>query len=272
MNSRLTLLAALSGAAVAAGAAHADPIDATVLYDLPRADVVIVGEVHDNPIHHAHQAIVLGEIAPAAVVFEMLEPAQAERARPPFTETEDALGAMLMWEESGWPDFAMYYPLFVAARGSAIVGGGGDREEARRAVEAGAAEVFGSRAAEFGLDVPLDAAEQSARDAAQIAAHCDAIPASLAPGMVEAQRLKDAWLARAVVEAYETTGGPVAVITGNGHARRDWGIPRFLERAAPDLSVLSVGQYEIEAPDAPPFDYWLVTDPAPRPDPCAAFR
>jgi hypothetical protein len=45
----------------------------------------------------------------------------------------------------------------------------------------------------------------------------------------------------------------------------------MLAEAAPDLRVLSIGQFEEAAADDPPFDLWLLTPPAPRPDPCAAF-
>ena len=83
---------------------------------------------------------------------------------------------------------------------------------------------------------------------------------------------RDAALARAVVQAFDVTGGPVVVITGSGHADRARGIPVALAEAAPDLRVLSVGQVEGEpGPDAP-FDLWIATPPHPRPDPCAAFR
>jgi hypothetical protein len=61
------------------------------------------------------------------------------------------------------------------------------------------------------------------------------------------------------------------VITGNGHARRDQGMPAVLAQAMPDLSVLSVGQLEGSAGAAPPFDRWIVTPILPREDPCAAF-
>jgi uncharacterized iron-regulated protein len=64
----------------------------------------------------------------------------------------------------------------------------------------------------------------------------------------------------------------VVVITGNGHARADWGLPRILAETAPELRVITIGQFEDEADEAPPFDYWLITDAAERPDPCAAFR
>jgi uncharacterized iron-regulated protein len=89
--------------------------------------------------------------------------------------------------------------------------------------------------------------------------------------MVQAQRLRDAALARAVVKAMEATGGPVAVITGNGHARRDQGIPSVLARAAPELDVLSIGQLEGPVGNDQPYDLWLVTGTVPRGDPCAAF-
>ena len=104
-------------------------------------------------------------------------------------------------------------------------------------------------------------------------AHCDALPEDLLPGMVEAQRLRDAWLARAAIarstprQADRSSSSPATGTRGATGA-----CPRFLPRAAPELRVLSVGQFEVEAEDAPPFDLWLVTDAAERHDPCAAFR
>lgn len=125
--------------------------------------------------------------------------------------------------------------------------------------------------ARFGLDRPLPPAEQAAREARQMDAHCNAMPADMMPGMVMAQRLRDAALARAAARAFDETGGPVAVITGSGHADRRRGIPAALALARPDLSVLSVGQLEADpGPDAP-FDLWIVTDSVDRDDPCAAF-
>ena len=69
-----------------------------------------------------------------------------------------------------------------------------------------------------------------------------------------------------------TGGGTIAVITGNGHGRADWGFPALLALAAPDLRILTIGQFELEAPDDPPFDLYLITEQAEREDPCKAFR
>ncbi|MDZ4096341.1 MAG: ChaN family lipoprotein [Paracoccaceae bacterium] len=238
---------------------------------LPAADVVILGEVHDNPVHHVNQARAVAALAPKAVVFEMLTADQAALVAPDLLRDPAGAEAALGWNAAGWPDFAMYLPIFLNAAPARIYGGAVPREAARGAFEKGAAGVFGDGAGDFGLDLALAAADQAGREAEQAAAHCGALPPDLLPGFVAAQRLRDAVLARAALQAINITGGPVVIITGNGHARRDQGIPAALALAAPGVRVVSVGQLEAEpGPDAP-YDLWLITAPYPREDPCAAF-
>jgi uncharacterized iron-regulated protein len=234
--------------------------------------VVILGEVHDNAEHHLNQARAVAAIRPAAVVWEMLSPAQVAGMDPEATGTPETLARSLDWEAGGWPDFAHYWPIFEAARGVPVVGAALPRDTVRRAVGEGAAAPFGDGAARYGLTAALPEAEQALREAEQMRVHCDALPEAMLGGMVEAQRLRDAAFARAVVEAQARFGSPVVLITGNGHARTDRGVPAALALAAPDLSVLSVGQLE-GGPDeaAPPYDLWLVTEAAEREDPCAVF-
>jgi uncharacterized iron-regulated protein len=249
---------------------HVSEISEAGLQILPPADIVILGEVHDNPAHHANQAAAVAAIKPRALVFEMLTADQASRMPPDRSDAARVEGA-IGWNASGWPDFAMYHPIFTAAPDARVFGGALPQGEVHRAVDAGAAEVFGADAARFGLSEPLDPVDQAEREADLAAAHCNALPADVLPGMVEAQRLRDAALARAAVEAMTATGGPVVVITGNGHARRDQGIPSVLALAAPQLRVLSVGQLEGPGGQDQPFDLWIVTGTVARGDPCAAF-
>ena len=232
----------------------------------------MLGEIHDNPDHHLNQARAVAALDPAALVFEMLTPDQAARATPEVRGDAAALEAALGWNASGWPDFAIYWPVFAAAPGAAIVGAAVPRDAARRAFEAPLAEVFGPDAPRFGLDLPLPPGDQAAREADQQAAHCNALPEAMLPGMVAAQRLRDGALAAAALAALEETGGPVAVITGSGHARTDIGVPALLRLAAPEVAVVALGQLERPTEGPQPFDLWIVTDPAPREDPCAAFR
>lgn len=254
----------LSALPVAAG-----PI--TDLTALPPADVVLLGEVHDNPHHHAAQAQALASIRPTAVVWEMLTADQAARL-PRDLSDAGAVAAAVDWAASGWPDFAMYHPLFLATPDALHLGAGIPRDQARRVFTEPLPQVFGPLADRFGLDQPLPGPEQTAREAQMQAAHCDALPADLLPGMVAAQRLRDAELARLALAALADAGPPVVIITGHGHARTDWGVPPMIRAQVPGARVLSVGMLE-SAPDTPPpFDLWLVTDPADRDDPCAAFR
>jgi uncharacterized iron-regulated protein len=249
--------------------AYGQTVDFT---SLPVAQIVILGEIHDNKSHHDNQAQAIASIAPKALVFEMLDPAQAEAAVGVDPTDGPAFEAALGWKDSGWPDFALYHPLFAAAPQARLYGAALPRDQVRRAFADGAATVFGEEAGRYGLLEPLSPEEQAAREADQQAAHCNALPAEMLPGMVAAQRLRDAAFARTAMQALTETGGPVVVITGSGHADKLRGIPVALAAAAPQVTVLSVGQIEGDG-DVPTgtFDLWLRSKATPRGDPCAAF-
>ncbi|MCI2399387.1 ChaN family lipoprotein [Aliiroseovarius sp. N1Y82] len=234
-------------------------------------DVLIVGEVHDNPVHHDVQADFVARMQPAALVVEMLDSDQAGRITGILAGDPGAASELLGWNARGWPDFEMYRPIFTASP-ARIYGAAVPREVARAAYGGGIAAHFGDGAAAYGLEDALPEDELSQRLDLQFRAHCDAMPRDALGGMIAVQRLRDATLARAVVQALEEVGGPVVVITGNGHARRDWGVPSYLARVAPDVTVAVVGQGEDgEVPDGG-FDLVLDAPSVDRPDPCEAFR
>ena len=243
------------------------------LTSLPAVDVVVLGEVHDNGLHHLGQATAMATIKPKAVVFEMLSAKQAAVITPELLSDQAALKAALAWDDSGWPDFAPYYPVFAALGEAKVYGAARPRDEVRRSFSEGAVAVFGMAGAKrLGLDQPLPKAQLVRRMQEQFEAHCEAMPLEMMGGMVEAQRFRDAAFADVVLRAVDETGGPVVLIAGNGHARIDWAVPYMLKFAAPDLSVLSVGVLEGPIVEAPPYDLWLQTEAAEREDPCLAFK
>jgi len=260
---------------IAALALFATPLWADGVPQVPQAakdaQIVWLGEVHDNPAHHAQQARWVAALTPRALVFEMLTPDQAAAAAVVPRDDAVALAAATGWADSGWPDFAMYAPIFAAAPAAQLFGAAVPRAAARAAMTDGVARSFGARAAEFGLDRGLPAAAQAAAEAEQMVAHCDALPRDMLPGFVDIQRLRDATLARAAADALAATGGPVVVITGNGHARRDGGAPAYLMTARPAVLTFALGQSEAGA-IVGQFDAVIDAAPAERPDPCAAFR
>lgn len=231
-------------------------------------DIHILGEVHDNPLHHIEQANQIAAITPSAIVFEMLTPDQAALVNS-SDRNDPNLSTIIGWEQSGWPDFAIYAPIF-AASDAPVYGAALPRDTVIAAITSSSAEVFGEGADRYGLTTLSDDL-RAAMETEQAEAHCDALPAEMLPGMVEAQRLRDAHFARVTLTAYDETGGPVVLITGNGHARTDRAVPAYIARVRPELTVHALGLLEAPEDDAP-FDRVIVTAPAERDDPCAAFR
>ncbi|KRS12387.1 hypothetical protein XM53_12220 [Roseovarius atlanticus] len=227
------------------------------------AEIVILGEVHDNPDAHLGQAAKIAEIQPTAVVFEMLTAKEAARVDADRSLAEDA------WTASGWTDFDLYAPIFDALGDARIIGAAAPRDSVRTVYTDGAATVFGPDAPRFGLDTPLPDDQQALREDMQFAAHCEAMPRDMMAGMVAVQRYRDAVFARAALDALDTHGAPVVVIAGNGHARTDWGIPAKIARAAPDVTTHAIGFVEAETDT--PFDETRTVPPARRDDPCASL-
>lgn len=245
--------------------------------DLARdVETVVLGEVHDNPVHHANQARIVAALAPDALVLEMIpqeREAEVNDLRAAGASRAE-IAAALDWAASGWPDFDHYAAILEAAPEARIFGAGQPTADLQRAAVEGAAGPFGPDAAIYGLDQPLEPEEQARREAAQAAAHCDSLPAELLPGMVEAQRFRDAGLADAVRWARTmTANGQVVVITGNGHADLEQGLPQALRTAEPDVGLIALGQLEAppDADEEIPYDVYLVTGAPERTDPCAAF-
>jgi uncharacterized iron-regulated protein len=220
---------------------------------LPPADVYVLGEIHDNPEHHAVQARLVAEILPTAVVFEQLTDEQADRILPETPRDAQVLDKVLDWSNSGWPDIAMYAPIMAASD----------------AVILGAAGAPGDLSA-FGLDEPLPPEEQAVREILQADAHCGALPERMLPDFVERQRAADALFASRTIAAFDAHGGPVVLITGNGHARTDWGVPAAIARVRPDLRVVALVQGE--GGETVPGDVTRQAAAPARTDPCAAFR
>jgi uncharacterized iron-regulated protein len=220
-------------------------------------------------------ALADGEPAPA-VAFEMLDPArqpEIDAFLAGDTRDPDAFAALVGWEASGWPDFAIYRPLFRAVldAGLPIVAAGLPRGGAL-------APDAPERDAGFGLDEPLPPDEQAARLDEMFDGHCELLPREALGPMVEFQRARDARLALALLRAGAGRGRAV-LVAGNGHVR-DGDVPALLVRTGvPRDTIVNVGILEAatepEAADdteADRFDFALFTEAAERDDPCERLR
>jgi uncharacterized iron-regulated protein len=254
------------------------------------ADHVLLGEVHVNPYHHAAQESVLAALVARgrrpAVVFEMMERDQQpgiDALRAARRPTADELAEATGFSDSGW-DWPLYRPLVALAleHELPILAGNAPIDETRALVKDGVDSIEPERWRTLGLDRPLAPAAQVALVDIMVQSHCGHAPGDYAERLVEAQRLRDATMAEVMLGA---APAPTVLITGSGHARRDFGVPLYLEEWAPDARLLTLRLVEVD-PGAidpadyrdtivglpRPFDYLWFTPALERPDPCEEFR
>jgi uncharacterized iron-regulated protein len=256
-----------------------------LLARLAGARFVILGERHDHPEHHALQARVVRGLAARggrpALAFEMLSigatEALAAALANPGASADDVRRAV-RWDASGWPDFALYAPVFEAglAAGLPLVAADLPRDALAALRRGGIAALEPALRAVLRLDEPVPPAVRNALADDIRASHCGLAPESALPRMVDAQVARDAHLARSLDAAAQAAGAAI-LIAGAGHARTDVGVPLWLARRAPGAPVASVGFVELGAPgppgdDAARFDFVWYTDPLESGDPCEEHR
>lgn len=254
------------------------------------ADFVLLGEVHDNVGQHRLRLRwleALAEVHPYALALEQfdadrqeaLDRARAADAREAAraSSTDPALRARRIAEAAGFDfdgwDWDLYRPAIELAlrRGLPLVAANLSPADTARVARGGAPPAppppgWGGKQTE--------AMRESIREG-----HCGLLPLRAVDAMALAQRTRDARIARALVDARERTGLPVVLLAGNGHLRRDVGVPLHLTALQPGARVVSIAMLErgaatgaADASTHEPFDVVIRTPAQPREDPCAALR
>ena len=252
---------------------------AELLRRVGSADLVLLGEVHDNPVGHAVRGSLLrafGARRPA-VVFEQFAATEGPIARPAAGESLavwlDANG----FDRRGWR-WPLHEPVVAAALAvSRGIWGSNMSRAALGPIVAGGVDAAPEPLRRLIARAPLDSAAQAALDTDLVVGHCRQLPAEMIPGMRAAQEVRDAAMTRALLAA--DVGGPAWLIAGNGHVRRDIAVPRIVARVAPEKRTVVVGLLEREedgaapaAAERAPYDLVIVTPRTARPDPCAQLR
>lgn len=248
--------------------------------ELARRPVVLLGEVHDNVVQHRIRADALRRLleggARPAIAFEQFDrerQADIDRARreppPAGSSLAEHVIAQARAPKDSW-DWARYRPFVELAlqHDLPIVAANLSRGAALRVAREGPDAVFSAaERAELALD-RFDSILAEHERVVQVG-HCNMLPESALPGLARAQIARDAVLAKSL-RPYLARG--VVLLTGNGHARRDIGVPRHLP-AGDQPRVWSIGLLEEGSEErAPLFDVALVGPAQERPDPCAALK
>lgn len=271
------------------------------------ARFTLLGEVHDNPDHHQWQAwsirsvsklrgarIVEGEAQLDLIAMEMIRADQqpaidkfyGRNVPVPRPKQPEALGRLLDWDKSGWPDFAMYSPIIAQAlyEQIVIVPASASLELGQKVSKDWDNALSEIELARLKLDKEFPPDLQNALVEEIRDSHCGLMPERAFHPMSRVQRFRDATMADALLSAGPYKGG--ILIAGNGHVRRDRGVPYYLmARGVPSVSVISVAHVEVRtgeddpatyvpaAPDGTPaVDFVVFTPRADRPDPCEKMR
>lgn len=242
-----------------------------LLARLRQADFLLLGEIHDSPLHHRIRAELITALGTRAVLAEHLDRGRrfhADNSEPIQAGLESAGFDTKAWQ---WP---VHEPLFggLARAGIDVIGANLPRDQARDVVRSGSSALPADVAATLAAGPLSDTATQ-ALDADLLDSHCGQLPANRVPAMRLAQRARDGAMAAELMHLAER---PAILVAGNGHVRSDYGVPQLLARLKPEARVVSVAFEETAdgtdtGPSARPYSYIWYTAPTPRTDPCADF-
>lgn len=241
--------------------------------------VWLLGELHDNAAGHALRLqtltrLVSGGARPALLMEQFDRELQTDIDRqqqpalgmpPGDAEFDAAVDALVRLASPpgaapGW-DWALYRPVLRLALQYRlpIVAANVSRRDARQVIAQGLAAT--------GFDPAVPADISGAQATAIVASHCGKVSLVQAGRMALAQVARDQFMARQV-ERYAERG--VVLLAGNGHVRKDLGLPRWLDNGTRQRSW-AVAYLEPDSADITAFDQVVRVPEQPRPDPCMAM-
>ncbi len=220
---------------------------------------ILIGEKHDNPIHHHHQAQLIATLSQAdqrhrAVIWEMFTRDQQASLDQNWQELPASdLGPALDWDNRGWPSWHDYAPIAQAAKDNNLpmIAGNLPEEVLRPMISDGVSALPDDLAQKLALpEIPKDILERFNVEIAE--GHCNMLPESMLGGFSTVQFARDASLARAMFDASEVENTQGAfLIAGAMHVRNSIAVPWHLQRFDADLDDQDIAVISLIEADDP---------------------
>jgi len=249
------------------------------------ADIALLGETHDNPVHHSIQLRLLRRAVDAgrrpALVMEQIDTEwqeavdSAQAVRGADATAIAAAGKVSPgWH---WREYAELVTLALERR-LKVVAANLSRARTRTIAAEGLAALGSGEPERLGLEPGWPAPRRAAMRRLLVEGHCgDDSP--VIDKLVDVQRARDAVMADTILKT--AADGAVAII-GRGHARADLGVPLYLSGRTNGRAVVSLGMVEVSPQRLSPREYdetaagthdlvWF-TPRAEREDQCAIFK
>jgi uncharacterized iron-regulated protein len=275
----------------------AEHTDAALVQRLSRADILLLGEIHDNVEQHRRRLDWLRQLARDRRLIVVMEQLDAD-AQPRLDAAREAMTSIPDSDDDldraarsladaggfnfkGW-DWGLYGPVIRWALREGIEVRGANLSPAQ------AMSIARGQAHRLADQRPPEWAETHEAAMAVLIreGHCGLLPERMIAPMVRAQRARDARMAQAVLEAVrsgsdglkplsesaKTRRPMIVLLAGNGHVRSDLGVPRHLSGRLGANRLLSLGLLEINDRDDAVFDEVIRTKAQVRDDPCESLR
>ena len=256
---------------------------AAVIKKMRKTKYLLLGERHDNQIHHQHQAWFIRQLKAnqlqTSVAFEMINNNQGDQlAKQPITSASQMITTLNTFKNN-WQYKSRYQALFseVIAAGYPINAANINRQQLMHIAMQSDNKL--PPAYQRMLDkTPFSKTQQAKLQNEINQSHCNMLDDNSSKSMVLGQRLRDATMAHSLLKS----PSPVKVlIAGLGHVRNDLAVPIYIG----NNKVLSVGFIEVEqdidkaAPYAKawdtetlPFDIVWFTPQVKREDMCEQIK
>lgn len=246
-----------------------------VCEQLGRADVILLGEIHTDPVAHALEyGVLMGQIhlaaeggRPVALGMEMLEAdvqPVVDEYLAGLTSESDYLKAVRPWARYAED----YHPTVELARdtGTPVVATNAPERHVRMVARDGIESLhrLPAESRQYYDRLVEPPSEALAAAFAEVMGGMHDGPMPRLDGMLAAQNLRDVTMARRIAE----TLGPdlntrVVHVNGRFHSADGLGIPEHLARFAPDARVVTVTirPNGLDAPPAPSVDDIVILTP-----------
>jgi uncharacterized iron-regulated protein len=262
--------------------------EATLLALNQTATVLLLGETHDNPVHHEIQLKLLKVFVdsgarPSLMMEQLNVEDQAALDQALASNNHDEVLSSVT-KLIKFSDVQFYSPFLAFAIDNKlpVIAANVPNQQLQPVISHGLGVYDAGDLKRLAVEEVWSERRQSYLYRSMGGAHCGQIKDDMRLGLTRSQRLRDALM---VDSALSSVGRGVVAIVGSSHARRDIGLPLYFAARAPQARILSIGFVEVSSgrtdPEAyaadsatgdAPYDVIWFTPRVDRADPCADMR
>ena len=230
---------------------------------LVSSDVIYLGEIHDNPDHHATQMDIIKKLIDGGkkpvIGFEFFSREQTSwllnftsKSKHSFRPLKEDKASELLRHRLGWnqrEDWNYYFPFLELAKKHDLTVFGADINQGIRIrmARAGIDKMAGIEKNHLPINIGEDSKQykqlihQELREG-----HCNMASDELVTKLYKTISLRNAYMAQSIQTMFDDQQSkqPIVIILGRGHTDYDAGVKSQLSHLNPAIKQLNIGLYE----------------------------